>query len=666
MRYGLDSTTGESSILPVTRWLSAHFAFTNVAVVALTVLFGMQTFRVLLPSLNWVLGSRMGWGAEELGAVGLVVFLTAFIALPLLRLMSGYLVIVVTAGGLGLFRFLLQVWWGEPLFNLILAMLGTSLFIIFLPTYLETARRHRVNDIPHFAFGLLLGLALDTTLYGFFGTHDISWQTGWLPVFITLVLAVAQWIGLAGILKGSISTTAPPSNASNISRLRSFTWLAIGPFLFLELEIFQNIAKLATATGWILPAAYGWTVFAHLAGLGAVALFFSQIRHSIWPWALGSGAGLITVLILPYYQAAVLTATLLLVGQVLLSILIAVIIIGITGDSEKAARTGILIPNGISMILFLVLVFGHYAVYDISLPYSNTILEPVAAGIVAFCALGASIAPRQKIPVSHRAWVFSLVTLILLIFPLLTFITWRTPTAGAGEGLPVRIMTYNIHNGFNTDGYLGMEAIAQVIEESEADIIALQEVSRGWVINGRLDMMTWLSQRLHMPYVFGPATGPLWGNAILSRYPVMEYTYHELPPRDQPLLRSFIVATVNAGNGTQLHIIATHLHHINEDTDIRQLQAKTILEFRGSAGHTVLLGDLNADPDYPEMEMLRQGGFVDAAVAAGDTPAYTSTSDSPERRIDYIWITSDLRVSSVLVPISKASDHLPVIAVISK
>ncbi len=666
MRHGSDCTTGKGLILSVTRWLSAHFAFTNVAVVALTVLFGMQTFRVLLPGLNWVLGNRMGWGAEELGAVGLVVFLTAFIAIPLLRLMSGYLIIVVTAGGLGLFRFLLQIWWGEPLFNLILAMLGTSLFAIFLSTYLETARRHRVNDVPHFAIGLLLGLTLDTTLYGVFGTYDIIWQTGWLPIFITLLLVLVQWIGLGGILEGRANAAASASTAGNISKLRSFTWLAIGPFLFLELEIFQNIAKLATSTGWILPAAYGWTVFAHLAGLGAVVFFFSQIRRSIWPWASVSGIGLIIVLILPYYQAAVLTATLLLVGQILLSILIAVIIIGVAGDSEKAAKTSILVPNGIGMILFLVLVFGYYAVYDISLPYSNTILEPVAAGIIVFCALGTSIAPQRKMPVSHRAWAFSLATLILLIFPLLALITWRTPAAGTGEVLPVRIMTYNLHNGFNTDGYLGMEAIAQVIEKSEADIVALQEVSRGWVINGRLDMLTWLSQRLHMPYVFGPATGPLWGNAIMSRYPVTEYTYHELPPRDQPLLRSFIAATVNVGNGTKLHIIATHLHHIEEDTDIRQLQAETILDFWDNTAHTVLLGDLNADPDDPEMEMLRQGGFSDAAVAAGVTPAYTSTSDNPERRIDYIWITSDLGVSSVLVPTSNASDHLPVIADIDK
>lgn len=666
MHYGSNSTARKGFILSVTRWLPAHFVLTNVVVVALTVLFGMQTFRVLLPSLNWVLGHRMGWGAEELGVVGLVVFLTAFIAVPLFRLMSGYLIIVVTAGGLGLFRFLLQIWWGEPLFNLILAMVGTSLFVIFLPTYLETARRHRVHDIPHFAFGLLLGLTLDTTLYGVFGTYDISWQTGLLPILVTLLLVLIQWIGLASILKGSADAAASTGTAGNISTLRSFTWLAIGPFLFLQLEIFQNIAKLTTSTGWIPPVLYGWTVLAHLAGLGAVAFFFSKIRRSIWPWALGSGLGLIIVLILPYYQAASLTAMLLLAGQVLLSILIAVIIIGVIGDPEKVARTSILVSNGIGMILFLVLIFGYYAVYDINLPYSNIILEPIAAGIIALCALGASIAPRQKIYVSHRAWALSLATLLLLIFPLLTLITWRTPTADTGEGLPVRIMTYNIHNGFNTGGYLGMEAIAQVIEKNKADIIVVQEVSRGWVINGRLDMLTWLSQRLQMPYVFGPATGPLWGNAIMSRYPIMEYTYHELPPRDQPLLRSFMAATINVGNGTRLHIIATHLHHIKEDTDIRQLQAKTVLDFWGNTAHTVLLGDLNADPDDLEMEMLQQGGFVDAAVAAGGSPAYTAPSDNPDRRIDYIWISFDLRVSSVLVPISKASDHLPVIAVIGK
>lgn len=80
-------------------------------------------------------------------------------------------------------------------------------------------------------------------------------------------------------------------------------------------------------------------------------------------------------------------------------------------------------------------------------------------------------------------------------------------------------MTYNLHNGFNTDGNLDMEALARVIEENHPDIVALQEISKGWLITGRLDMLTWLSQRLSMPYVSGPTADPLWGNAILSPIP---------------------------------------------------------------------------------------------------------------------------------------------------
>ena len=69
-------------------------------------------------------------------------------------------------------------------------------------------------------------------------------------------------------------------------------------------------------------------------------------------------------------------------------------------------------------------------------------------------------------------------------------------------------MTYNLHNGFSTAGTLEMEAIARVIEAQDPDVVGLQEVSRGWAINGSMDMLEWLSQRLQMPYIYGPTTGP--------------------------------------------------------------------------------------------------------------------------------------------------------------
>jgi len=336
----------------------------------------------------------------------------------------------------------------------------------------------------------------------------------------------------------------------------------------------------------------------------------------------------------------VLTALLLLVGQVLLSLLIVLVFIGIGVGIRGMSFSRITVANGLGMLLLLLFLLGYYAVYYLNLPYNNTILEPVAALIIAACALGASTGLRQRIRINYRAWLVPV--------------------------LAIPLMTYNLHNGFNTEGYLGMEAIAQVIENSNPDIVALQEVSRGWVISGRLDMLTWLSQRLHLPYVFGPTADPFWGNAILSRYPIIECSQHDLPPRDLPVLRGFIVAQINLVDGDYLQVIATHYHHVEEDTHVRQLQSEAVLDFWDGAGSTVLLGDLNAQPYDPEMEMLRQAGLVDALSGTESPSAYTHPSANPRQRIDYIWVSPDLKVSDTWVPVSNASDHLPVVAEIDR
>ena len=423
---------------------------------------------------------------------------------------------------------------------------------------------------------------------------------------------------------------------------------------------------MAALTNWPLPIAFGYVLLAQLAGLAAATWFLSKLRRTLWPWALGSGAGLILILALSYPQTTALTNLLLLIGQVLLSLLIAVVLIGIMASSKDTQHSGIAVANGIGMLLLLMFILAYYAVYDISLPYSNVLLEPIAAFIIAICAIGVPIALHHEIKADHKVWAVPVLALILLIVPIAGIITWQPPAAAPGKGFPIRIMTYNLHNGFNADGYLDMESLAQVIEDSNPDIVALQEVSRGWVVNGRFDMITWLSHRLDMPYVFGPTTGPLWGNAILSRYPILGYTQRDLPPRDLFLLRGLTVALIDLGNDTRLKVVATHFHHLDGDTDIRQLQAGVTLDFLAGADRTVLLGDFNAHANDREMEMFRQAGLVDTAAALDPAPACTFPSTNPQKRIDYIWLSTDLKVNCIQVPVSNASDHLPVIAVIDE
>jgi endonuclease/exonuclease/phosphatase family metal-dependent hydrolase len=77
-----------------------------------------------------------------------------------------------------------------------------------------------------------------------------------------------------------------------------------------------------------------------------------------------------------------------------------------------------------------------------------------------------------------------------------------------------------------------------------------------------------------------------------------------------------------------------------------------------------LLGDLNAEPDKPELKAIYQAGFVDALHAGGKDDAFTfwDPVPTPGRRIDYIFVTPDLKVGAVNVIQVRASDHLPVVA----
>ncbi|MBM4445877.1 MAG: hypothetical protein FJ023_00760 [Chloroflexi bacterium] len=664
------STARKDRISIFADWLAARPLLTELTITAVTVLFGMQVLRVLVPGMFWILSDRMGWGTIELGTIGLLIFLTGFLAGPLNQLAGNRRLLVITAAGLGILRLFMQPWWGEPLFNLILAIAGTILFVIFLPTCFEYARLKGGSAISRYALGLLGGLALDVAINGTFGTYDTVWQVEPLPLLLTVLLVIIQLVLLVGVtdtIKAS-STASGRTKSGKTYTARPFTWLAIGPFLFLELVVFQNIPRVATLTSWPLPIAFGLTLLAQLAGLAAAAWLLSKNWRMLWPWALGAGIILTAALAFGYQEPAALIALLFLVGQVLVSALIVMALIGITTSTGKTQRSGVWIANGIGTVLFLALMLAYYAVYDISLPYSNAALEPIAGGIVAVCAICTLIFRQQEIKVDPKLWLVPIFALILLVLPLAGAITWRAPAAVTGQGFPIRIMTYNLHNGFNTKGKLNMEEIAQVIERNNPDIVALQEVSRGWVVSGRVDMLAWLSQRLHMPYIFGPTADPFWGNAILSRYPILAYSREDLPPRDLFIKRGFIAALIDLGNGEHLKVIATHLHHLDEDVEIRQLQTLTILDFLNDIGNnrTVLLGDFNAQPDYPEIITLRQASLTDVGIKMDPYLAYTFTSDNPYKRIDYIWLSPDLYTKTVEVPLSTASDHLPVVALINK
>jgi len=657
----VEQASGKDRTATFARWLTERPHLTETCFTSLTVLFGIQLLKVLVPGMFWILGDRMGLGAVHLGAIGLVIFLCAFLVIPLERWFGKWRLVIVTAAGLGLIRLYIQLWWGEPLLNLSLAAIGTMVFLIFLIAWLKSASR-----ISYMVLGLLGGLLLDTAINGAFNTYDPIWQVKLAPILLTTVLVMLQVLLLFGIAPhGRITVTSKANRfgdkAAIKSPLQSYSLLAIGPFLFLEMVVLQNIPRLAAITNWQLPAAFAVVLIAQLVGLVAATWLLNKFQTISWPWGLGTGVILVAALIFAQQKAPLPAALLLVLSQVLVSTLIAIIIVrGIQGNNTVS------IASAISMLLLLVFLFAYYAVYDMKLPYSNSILEPVAGAIMLICATIALLRERKRLETDRRLWVATASAFCLLLLPLANFLTWQQPVPVQGKGYPLRVMTYNLHNGFNTKGHLDMEELARVIENNNPDVVALQEVSRGWVVSGRVDMLAWLSHRLKMPYIFGPTADPLWGNAILSRYPVLAYSRHVLPPSDLFIERGFIVALIDLGNGDAVKVIATHFHHLKHDTAIRQTQSQVILNFWSGLDHTVIMGDFNGEPDSSEIIAFRRAGLTDTAKVMYSNPPFTYSSDNPVRRIDYIWTSSDLNVLDVVVPMSTASDHLPVVATVTK
>jgi endonuclease/exonuclease/phosphatase family metal-dependent hydrolase len=305
-------------------------------------------------------------------------------------------------------------------------------------------------------------------------------------------------------------------------------------------------------------------------------------------------------------------------------------------------------------------------VYDLNVPYSNTVIPPLAAAILALCAIGASRLLPAKAISQPVQWVPLWIALALLVFPLVSWVTWSVPHPVEGDGFPVRVMTYNLHMGFGTDGHLGMEALARVIEGSGAEVVGLQEVCRGWYITGSLDMLTWLSRRLDMPYVSGPTADPLWGNAILSRYPIVEHGNALLPTGGKRIQRGYLWARIDLGGGEEFEMIVTHLHDPEDEGYVREIQVPPLLEFWAGRPSTVIVGDFNASPGDPEIQMILDARLRDSFAEAGTGPGYTHASNDPSRRIDYIWVSPDLIPSDLIIPRSTASDHLGVAATVER
>jgi endonuclease/exonuclease/phosphatase (EEP) superfamily protein YafD len=168
------------------------------------------------------------------------------------------------------------------------------------------------------------------------------------------------------------------------------------------------------------------------------------------------------------------------------------------------------------------------------------------------------------------------------------------------------------------------------------------------------DELLWLSQRLEMPYVWGPASDDgLWGNAILSRVALSEQDATKFASTEN-LKRGAVRAQVQTPAGV-LWVYGTHLDNPSGAGAVRREQVDELLRYIGENQPSILGGDLNATPNSDVLAALRAAGFSDFAALLG--PGATTSEDG--KRIDYLLLRGRVTVAETLIPDVWASDHKP-------
>jgi endonuclease/exonuclease/phosphatase family metal-dependent hydrolase len=687
---------------------------------ALTVAFGLQLLRLEIATVISVERDRLGASITALAGFALGSLLLAFLAPVVVRALGPRLAVAICGGGVALVRLAVQLL-PDALARWLVAPLGVILFCWFVPSYLAAVRGTRAGR--RLGVSVLLGFALDTAVLGAAGVYDPVWRITPATIALVALLGAAQLGLLARFLRGSAAggrrgeaTRAGPlgAPASLATTVRSPTagarvitggagaasgvaWAAVplagfGAALFLQSLVLQNVGWQAVFGRLTDTRAFLVVMLANLVALAVGGLLTAAPRRPGWVVTLAAIAAVAASVALQRRAGVVA----LFCGQAGLAVLL-------VGIFRRACQPGARpVPGGtapvrtgpgriggswaLGMLLFGLLLFLYYAVYDVVLPFDNKVLFPVAAGLLAAAGATARLAgareeagsrsPSERSAGGRRGDRAALVVpvalgLVLLLAPAGLSLTTPSPAAAAASGYPVRVMSYNLHFGFDVEGWSRLEQTARAIESSGATVVGLEEMSRGWYINGSTDMLSWLQRRLRMPYlVFGGASDPIWGNAILSRRPITASGVVPLPRQGVPLRRNYLWATVDLGGGQTLRVISTHLHQVEgpEGAPVRLAQMPKLLDGWARAPATVVMGDFNATPGSGEVALLTGAGLHDAWTEAGSPHGdeLTYASNRPYERIDYLWLSPDLHATAFAATTTTASDHRGIAATLTR
>ena len=230
----------------------------------------------------------------------------------------------------------------------------------------------------------------------------------------------------------------------------------------------------------------------------------------------------------------------------------------------------------------------------------------------------------------------------------------------------LKVMTFNTQHCLD---YLAQkidfEVMAEAIRKEEPDIVGLNEM-RGAGQNeeyaAQVDILSELTGMKYFhfaPAIESPGGGP-YGNGFLSRIPIEKAETVMIPdPVEKKYdgyyeTRCILKATLEGG-------ITVLCSHFGLNPDELENAVSTAVE-NLAPQKCILMGDFNMSPEDKMLLPIREKMRDTADAFAGERLSWPS--DKPQVKIDYIFVSPDVRVVSADIPATVASDHRPHVATV--
>lgn len=230
--------------------------------------------------------------------------------------------------------------------------------------------------------------------------------------------------------------------------------------------------------------------------------------------------------------------------------------------------------------------------------------------------------------------------------------------------MKLKVASFNI---LHCEDYLkekiDYDAFAELISSLDADVVGLNEVHGNGSWDEYEPQAEILGAKTGYNGFFAKATeldgNNPFGNAVLTRKAVRSVEVipiHDPEPKKYDGYYETRCVLKMKIKDPDLTVLITHFG-LNPD---EQENAVATILANLEEERCILMGDLNVWPDNEVLNPIRER-MLDTA-SASDDELLSFPSDAPDRKIDYIFTSKDIRTLKVEVPCRVLSDHLPITA----